>query len=540
MALVEGRRLSWVRLGIVLVTTAAVAFASLEGWRWFQDSRVKLSTDVWFAGYVDVTATPTLAFEEPDTTAEGAAAPNAVLAFVVADRADPCRPSWGAAYTLDEAEDQLDLDRRIARLRQLGGAPIVSFGGQANTELAVGCTDVDALYDAYREVVRRYSGGMIDLDIEGAALEDAEANQRRAEAVVRLQEAEDTEVWVTLPVAPHGLTESGLALVRTMIRAGVDLAGVNVMTMDYGGSKDAEDSMAQASIKALESTHAQLGELYVAAGDRRTEAQLWRLLGATPMLGQNDVVEEVFTLADAERLRDFADEKKLGRVSAWSLNRDRPCSNNWPDPTKVSDSCSGVRQAAGDFAAVLGEEREGVPQRAVVPSATPSPTQVPSPGATPTDDPETSPYQIWDPEVVYQKEERVVWRRNVYVAKWWTSGDVPDDPTIEDSASAWRLIGPVLPGERPQPTPKVPEGTYPMWRPGKVYRAGSQVQLDGVAYVALWWTRGTSPDQPSTADAPSPWRRLSAAELASASAEPGKKPRQRPSESPGAGTPGGG
>ena len=58
-----------------------------------------------------------------------------------------------------------------------------------------------------------------------------------------------------------------------------------------------------------------------------------------------------------------------------------------------------------------------------------------------------------------QAGERVVWRRNVYVAKWWTSGEVPDDPTLADDATPWRLIGPVLPGETPAPEPTVPPGT---------------------------------------------------------------------------------
>ena len=151
-SLVEGRRLSWPRVGVLFVAVAAVAFASLQGWRWFQDARADIPQDSFFAPYVDVTATPTVQFEQ----APSGAGPNTVLAFVVGDPEDPCEPTWGGAYTLDEASEQLDLDRRIARVRQLGGTPIVSFGGQANTELAVGCQDAEDLYDAYSSVVSRY------------------------------------------------------------------------------------------------------------------------------------------------------------------------------------------------------------------------------------------------------------------------------------------------------------------------------------------------------------------------------------------------
>jgi chitinase len=107
----------------------------------------------------------------------------------------------------------------------------------------------------------------------------------------------------------------------------------------------------------------------------------------------------------------------------------------------------------------------------------------------------------------------VVWRKNVYSAKWWTSGEQPDDPTIAESASAWQLIGPVLPGETPEPTPTVLAGTYPEWQPEVAYSEGDRVRFEKVAYVALWWTQGEPPDGPSTADAPSPWRMLTPAEI---------------------------
>lgn len=503
MSLVDGRRLSLSRLGLLLFVVAVVLFASLQGWRLFQDSRSAVSQSAYFAPYVDVTATPTVEFEKGPT----GAGPNVVLAFVVSDPTDVCQPSWGGAYTLEEAEEQLDLDRRVARVRQLGGTPIVSFGGQANTELSVACTADEALYEAYRSVVTRYDAKVIDLDIEGEALADAAANTRRAQVVARLQEEEKLEVWVTLPVSPDGLTPDGELLVASMLRAGVDLTGVNVMTMNYGESRRQGTSMAAASIEALESTHDQVSVLFADAGRRLTDSQVWQRIGATPMIGQNDLAGEVFGLGDADELHEFASQHRLGRVSLWSMNRDRPCSSNYPDVTIVSDSCSGVTQEARAFATVLGASFEGVPEDDSTASAA-------DPTETPTDDPATSPYPIWTEDGVYIAGERVVWRHNVYAAKWWTSGELPDDPTIAESTSAWELIGPVLPGETPAPSPTVPAGTYPEWDPDKVYTKGDRVRFDELAYVAQWWTQGESPDAPSTADAPSPWRTLTLAEVA--------------------------
>jgi chitinase len=491
----DGRHLSPVRLVILGVLVVGVVFASLRGWNWFQENRALASvTAPGFAGYVDVTATPQLPFEDP----ENKASRDAVLAFVVATPGHACEPSWGAAYSLDEAAEQLDLDRRIARLQQNGGAAIVSFGGQANTELALSCTSAAALYGAYHDVVTRYHLTAIDIDIEGAALNDIAATQRRAAAIAKLQRADGVEVWLTLPVARTGLTAAGEQMVAATLAGGVRLAGVNVMTMDFG-DLPSNETMSEAAEQALNAAHAQVRSLFRAAGEKLTSVEAWQHLGATVMIGQNDVAGEIFGLLDAQRVHDFAAQHRLGRVSLWSLNRDRACSGNYPDVTIVSDACSGVKQNAGAFAEALG----GAGRVAPMASHRASPSG--DPRVTPSDDPATSPYPIWQTDQVYVAGARVVWHHNVYVAKWWTSGDVPDNPLRSGDATPWTLIGPVLPGESPLPSPTVPAGTYPEWKINKIYTAGDRVMFEGRAFVAQWWTQGDSPSTPGTASAPSPW-----------------------------------
>ena len=63
---------------------------------------------------------------------------------------------------------------------------IVSFGGAANSELSIGCTDPTALAAAYTAVVDRYSLNTIDLDIEGSVGLDPGVNQRRAQAIATM------------------------------------------------------------------------------------------------------------------------------------------------------------------------------------------------------------------------------------------------------------------------------------------------------------------------------------------------------------------
>ena len=122
----------------------------------------------WFAPYYYVTLTPAFHFEDPVVSPSL----TQVLGFVVADPRNGCSPTWGTYYDLDGAGRALDLDRRITRLRERGGDAVISFGGAANTDLAVACTSQPALNAWYQLVVKRYSSRIIDLDIEGAALAD--------------------------------------------------------------------------------------------------------------------------------------------------------------------------------------------------------------------------------------------------------------------------------------------------------------------------------------------------------------------------------
>ena len=511
----DGRRLSWLRVGVLLGVVTALVFFGTSGWRHVQDSRAASDGDAWFAGYVDATVTPLHKFEQP----ESASTRDVVLSFIVADPADLCSPSWGAAYSLDSAAQDLDLDRRIARLRQQEGSVVVSFGGAINSELASVCTDPEGLLSAYRDVVERYDLRTIDLDIEADALTNVEGTTRRAVAIKALQDerekaGKDLRVWLTLPVAPSGLTTDSKQIVSTMLEQKVELSGVNVMTMDYGESREQGQSMLEASTDALSATHKQLGQIYARAGKDVGPATLWRRMGATPMIGQNDVTGEVFTLADARKLSAFAQEKGLGRMSMWSLNRDRTCGENYPDVKIVSNSCSGVEQGAESFAKLLRGAMTGRPDMTEVAPVAPGTAGGREDADAPlTDDPATSPYPIWDEEGTYVEGTRVVWHRNAYVAKWWTQGDVPDDPVVDEASSPWTLIGPVLPGEKPVVLPTLPAGAYPEWEQDATYRKGERVMLNGTPFTAKWYTTGTRPDARATQDDPSPWRQLTDAEL---------------------------
>ncbi|MFF0943346.1 chitinase [Kocuria sp. CPCC 205300] len=309
----------------------------------------------WSGPYVNATAYPHF-----DFGTEAAGQSHTVLGFVVADPEEPCTPSWGGYYGLDEAETTLRMEEQIAALRESGGDVVVSFGGAAGSELATACSDPDALFEAYRTVLDRYEVPVVDFDIEYDDLEDQDANRRRAEVLERLQEERDEplETWVTLPVAPHGLDQDSVEVVAQLLAAGADLAGVNLMTMNYSESRPAGQSMVAASEEAARSAHGQLTALWDAAGQDLSEEQVWNRIGLTPMIGVNDVAGEIVDPAAAGELNDFAREQGLGRLSFWSLNRDRPCTAEHGDPAEANDFCSGLEEETGEFTRVLSRGLE--------------------------------------------------------------------------------------------------------------------------------------------------------------------------------------
>jgi hypothetical protein len=300
-------------------------------------------SNVPYSPYVDATNWPT-----PDLvqTAAARSTRQLTLAFIVSG-STPCRASWGGYYD----RDAKFMAPQIAALRAAGGDVIMSFGGAANQELALTCTTVQALADEYQAVIDAYSLTSIDFDIEGAATADTASVQRRSAAIAILQQraraaGRKLDVTITLPVMPYGLTPDGLAVVRSAVNAGVVLSSIDLMTMDYGlGS--AQGKMGIWAVDAATATHDQIAPLYPTL----TSAQRYALVGVIPMIGQNDIAGEVFTLSDATYVRSQATRLGFGRIAIWSASRDQPCPEG-PN-TRAQDNCHSVDAPAGAFSKAL-------------------------------------------------------------------------------------------------------------------------------------------------------------------------------------------
>ncbi|HEX4093762.1 MAG TPA: cellulose binding domain-containing protein [Trebonia sp.] len=295
-----------------------------------------------FAPYVDTSLYPPFNLV---STAQATGVKQFNLAFVVAGGGG-CTPEWGGVTVVgaDPVASQ------IAALRAIGGDVRISFGGEDGSELAQTCTSLSALEAAYQDVISGYDVNKIDFDIEGAAVDDTAANALRDQALVALQKQDPgLQVSFTLPVLPSGLPADEDAVLTGAAQAGVDIAAVNVMAMDYGdgAAPNPSGQMGTFAIDAATATDAQ-----VASALGISDAAAWSKVAVTPMIGVNDTSDEIFTVANAQQLAAFAAGKHLAWLSMWSAGRDQECPGGaagFAEPT-----CSSVVQTPDAFMDAFG------------------------------------------------------------------------------------------------------------------------------------------------------------------------------------------
>ncbi|MBL1092520.1 MULTISPECIES: chitinase [Streptomyces] len=290
-----------------------------------------------FAPYVDTSLFPAY---DLAGTARKTGVKHFNLAFITAGGG--CTPKWGGAVDLGSDP----VAKQIPALRKAGGDVRVSFGGANGSELGVACTSADQLAAAYGKVIDQFKLTRVDFDIEGGALADTAANTRRAQAVARLQKSHPgLDVSFTLPVMPEGLTQDGVNLVADAKKNGVKISAVNIMAMDYGSSYNGD--MGTYATQAATATQGQLKKA-LGLGD----AAAWKTVAVTPMIGVNDVQNEVFKVDDATQLVRFAKSKHLAWLSMWSATRDKACAGGGSN--SAQPTCSSVAQRPLDFTKAFG------------------------------------------------------------------------------------------------------------------------------------------------------------------------------------------
>jgi hypothetical protein len=81
----------------------------------------------------------------------------------------------------------------------------------------------------------------------------------------------------------------------------------------------------------------------------KTTAQLYAMLGVTPMIGRNDT-GPIFSIADGQSLVAWAQTKHVGLLAFWSVGRD----NGGCPGGGVSPTCSSISQSTYQFTSIFG------------------------------------------------------------------------------------------------------------------------------------------------------------------------------------------
>jgi Glycosyl hydrolases family 18 len=277
------------------------------------------------------------------------------LAFLQTAKAGSCALTWNGTKT--QPVPGAHYQGQIARLRQLGGDVMPTFGGfgadSTRTEIADSCTSVSKIAADYESVITAYHVTRLDMDVEVNSLANTAGIDRRNKAIALVEAwarrcGWPLQIQYTLPVEPTGLEADALHVLKNAIADGARVDTVNIMTFDYYLAKEPKPlDMGAEAITAARNVHRQLAALYPGYSQRH----LWAMEGITILPGIDDYPgkTEITYLGDTRRILDFARANGLGLLSAWAIQRD-----NGGCPGAIdSNSCSGIKQPAWAFSHLL-------------------------------------------------------------------------------------------------------------------------------------------------------------------------------------------
>ena len=136
----------------------------------------------------------------------------------------------------------------------------------------------------------------------------------------------------TTPGQP-ALNAHGAEVMKAIARVGLKNHFINLMVMNFGEAKP-ENCVVEGNRCAMAAS-----AIVVAQNFAREYRMPLQRIELTPMIGVNDLVDNVFTLSDAHKLASYVHSNDLGGLHFWSLNRDGMCP---PGPLVVSPSCHGL------------------------------------------------------------------------------------------------------------------------------------------------------------------------------------------------------
>lgn len=128
--------------------------------------------------------------------------------------------------------------------------------------------------------------------------------------------------------APNGdLSPLGGYVMNALAKYPLNNYTINLMVMDYGSpgagvcvvGSDGLCDMGQTAIQAAKNLAARYGVPY-------------NHIELTPMIGMNDVTNELFSLKDAATMTQWARSNGISGIHFWSVDRDTPCTSAYASP----------------------------------------------------------------------------------------------------------------------------------------------------------------------------------------------------------------
>ncbi|GAB2830466.1 hypothetical protein GCM10022221_31480 [Actinocorallia aurea] len=253
------------------------------------------------------------------------------LSFALSD--GKCAPAFDGGRRLKGGAE----DRTARAIRAAGGQVHVSFGGWSGRKLGPRCTTPEAYAKAVQKVIDALAPTALDFDIENRDELQNAAVQDRILRAMKIIKADNPKVALILTTSTgkKGLDQWGQRLLDRAAALKAPVDNYTVMPFNFGGSKD----MYTDTVAAAEDLRKRLMK-----ANGWNAATAYRRSGISGMGGITDD-KEVTTPATWTRIRDWASQRGLGRLSFWSLNRDRPCAKGG-DPVT---NCSGTGQQPWQF-----------------------------------------------------------------------------------------------------------------------------------------------------------------------------------------------
>ncbi len=224
---------------------------------------------------------------------------------------------------------------------------IVSTGGAAGGFTCSNANDLIAFADRYK------SANLLgfDFDIEGGHINNTQLTSL-VNAIKGLKAARpNLRISFTLPTLA-GTTDSSVALTSNQngsggveVMAAIANSGlteyyVNLMAMDY-----ANEGQATANECYIDPTTGlcEMGQSAIQAAidfSKQYPNFPMNYLELTPLIGVNDIPDEIFYLSDATIVNNYVKMNGLGGLHYWSFDRDVPCTSN------ITTTCDGLTDSS--------------------------------------------------------------------------------------------------------------------------------------------------------------------------------------------------